>query len=85
MTSIVEEMAAAIEGALPESDTLTLAPSQIRRAATAAFAVVEPRLRELEEALTLAGNRLEWHGHRGSANDARAALSATKGVTNDAG
>jgi hypothetical protein len=50
-----EKIARAIDDALPESDQLTLAPSQIRHAADAVLALIEPVMEEnerLREALT---------------------------------
>jgi hypothetical protein len=48
MTDIVEEIREAIGEALPELDHLSLAPSQIRRAAQAAYTIVERRIGELQ-------------------------------------
>jgi len=42
----IEAMARAIDEALPESDTLSLAPSQIRRAARAPYAIVSKGISE---------------------------------------
>lgn len=51
----LERVARAIDEALPESDQFTLAPSQIRRAATAAIAACEAEAGELERVAYRAG------------------------------
>jgi hypothetical protein len=77
-----EKIARAIDDALPESDQLTLAPSQIRRAADAVLALIEPVMEEnerLREGLNAIIDRaperdIKWAGM--NAHDiARSALS----------
>lgn len=60
---MVEEMARAIDEALPESGKSTLAPSQIRRAARAAASIAQRRIDELTEALSGLVQAVEMDSH----------------------
>jgi hypothetical protein len=78
MTEMRDKIARAIDDALPESDRLTLAPSQIRRAADAVLALIGPVMEENERLRSLVRKHVTFAGRKfpeSVAEEARAALS----------